>query len=139
MILNYEPLSRAFQDASQAIRVDDPRIARIDVFMPGFLARRDLPPIELPLQRSPCKVAAPREEIASSHLSLKAEIDQFRLEVEGEVPKRPVELSDSETESDKFFATHSPRLVVALVDTSSEEEEGMELNTRRGLKQGVLV
>ena len=123
----------------QAIRANDLRLARIDISVPGFLARRDLPLVQLPLQRLPKEVAAPREEIASSRLSLKAEIDQFRLEVEGEVPKRPVELSDSETESDKFFATHSPRLVVALVDTSSEEEEGMELNTRRGLKQGVLV
>ena len=123
----------------QAIRANDLRLARIDVSVPGFLARRDLPLVQLPLQRLPKEVATPREEIASSRLSLKAEIDQFRLEVEGEVSKRPVELSDSETESDKFFATHSPRLVVALVDTISEEEEGMELNTRRGLKQGVLV
>ena len=134
LILNYEPLSRAFQDASQAIRVGDPRIARIDVFMPGFLARRDLPPIELPLQRSPCKVAAPREEIASSRLSLKVEIDQFRLEEEGEVLEKLVELLDSEVKFDRSSAAHSSRLLITQVDRSFEEEEDMALNTRRGLE-----
>ena len=36
MKLDYEPLSRAFQDAGQAIRVGDLRLARIDIFVPGF-------------------------------------------------------------------------------------------------------
>ena len=43
--------------------------------MPGFLAQKDLPPVELPLQRSPREVDVPMEETASSRLSLKAEID----------------------------------------------------------------
>ena len=38
LILDFEPLSNAFQDVGQAIRTDDPRLARIDVFVPGFLA-----------------------------------------------------------------------------------------------------
>ena len=105
--------------------------------MPGFLARRDLPPVELPLQCVPKKVAAPREETVFSHLSLEAEIDQFRLEEEGEVPDRLVELSNSKTEFDRFSATCSPRLVVARVDTSFEEEDGMDLNLRRSLKSLV--
>ena len=50
LILDYEPLSRAYQDASQAIRAGDPRLACIDVSMPGFLAQRDLPPVKLPPQ-----------------------------------------------------------------------------------------
>ena len=50
---------------------------------------------------------------------------------------RPVELSNSETKSDKFFVTYSSRLVVARVDTSFEEEEGMGLNPRRNLKSLV--
>ena len=53
LILNYEPLLNIFQDIGQAIRAGDPRLAHIDVSMPSFLARRDLPPVELPLQRSP--------------------------------------------------------------------------------------
>ena len=38
LILDYKPLSRIYQDAGQAIRAGDPRLARIDVFMPSFLA-----------------------------------------------------------------------------------------------------
>ena len=60
LILDYEPLSRIFQDVGQAIRVGAPRLARINVSKPGFLARRDLPPVELPIQRILQEVAAPR-------------------------------------------------------------------------------
>ena len=49
LILDYEPLSRTFQDMGQAIRANNPRLARLDVSVPGFLARRDLSPVELPL------------------------------------------------------------------------------------------
>ena len=38
LILDFEPLSNAFQDVGQSIRADDPRLARIDVSVPGFLA-----------------------------------------------------------------------------------------------------
>ena len=38
LILDYKPLSRIYQDAGQAIRAGDPRLARIDVFVPSFLA-----------------------------------------------------------------------------------------------------
>ena len=37
LILDYKPLSRTYQDTSQAIRAGDPRLARIDVFVPSFL------------------------------------------------------------------------------------------------------
>ena len=43
LILDYEPLSRIFQDVGQAIRVGSSRLARIDVSKPRFLAQRDLP------------------------------------------------------------------------------------------------
>jgi len=66
LILNYEPLSRIFQDVGQAIRAGDSRLVRIDVSNPGFLARRDLPPVMLTPQQVPQPVAAPREESASS-------------------------------------------------------------------------
>ena len=137
LILDFEPLSNIFQDTGQVIRASDPRLAHIDVSVPGFLAQRDLPPVELPLQHSSREVAIPREETASSHLSFEAEIDQFRLEEEREAPERPVELSDSEDEFNRLSTAHSPRLVVAWFDTSSEEEEEMTLNPRRGLKDLV--
>ena len=47
LILDYEPLSCIFQDVGQAIRAESPRLALIDVSKPGFLARRDLPPVTL--------------------------------------------------------------------------------------------
>ena len=75
LILDFEPLSNIFQDTSQAIRAGDPRLARIDVSVPGFLAQKDLPPVELPLQHSSREVGIPREETASSCLSLEAKIE----------------------------------------------------------------
>ena len=103
------------------------------------MAQRDLPPVELPLQRVPQQVAALREESASSPCSLDVEINQFCFEeVEGALEK-PVELSDYEHEFDKFSTAHSPKLFVAQVDTSLEvEEEGMNLKPRTSLK-GLLA
>ena len=110
-------------------------MARIDVSKSGFLAQRDLPPVQPPVQRVPQEVVAPKEEIDSTHSSLEAEIDHFRFNEEGEVPTRPVELSDSDLDLDRFSAAHSPRLIVARIDTSQEiEEEGMDLKPRSGLR-----
>ena len=75
LILDYKPLSRTFQDVGQAIRAGDSRLAHIDVSKLGFLARRDLPSVKLPIQRVPQEVVALREETASTHLSLEAKID----------------------------------------------------------------
>ena len=72
LILDYEPLSRQFQDAGQAIRAGDSRLNRIDLSKPGFLAQKDLPPVVLPPQHVPQQVAALRKETASSHHSLDA-------------------------------------------------------------------
>lgn len=38
LILDFEPLFDNFQVVDNAIRVDDPRLNRIDVTVPGFLA-----------------------------------------------------------------------------------------------------
>ena len=84
LILHFEPISDTFHEVGHTIRARDSQLAWIDVSVPGFLAREDLPPIELPLRRSPREVAAPREEIASSCLSLEAEIGQFHLEEDRE-------------------------------------------------------
>ena len=77
LILDFEPLSDAFQDVGNAIRAGDLRLCRMDVSIPDFLARKDLPPIKLPLHRALPEAAASREETASSRLSLEEEIDQF--------------------------------------------------------------
>ena len=121
LILDYEPLSRIFQDVGQAIRAGSSRLACIDVSKPRFLARKDLPQVMLPPQYAFWQVATLREESASSRHSLNAEINQFHFREEEGVPKRPVELSDSKIESDSFSTIHHPRLIVARPDTSSEE------------------
>ena len=124
LILDYEPLSRIFQDVGQAIKVGSPRLARIDISKLGFLTRRDHPPVQRVLQG----VATLREETDSTHSSLEIEIDQFHFNEEGEVPTKTVELLDSDVDLDRFSAAHSPRLIVARIDTSQEvKEEGMDL------------
>ena len=53
LILDYALISRKFQDVGQAIKATSSRLAYIDVSKPGFLARRDLPLVELPVQCVP--------------------------------------------------------------------------------------
>ena len=127
-------MSSVFQDVGQAIKAGDLRLYWIDVSRPGFLAREDLPPVELPPPCALPKAATPREETASSHLSLKAEIDQFHLEEEEEVQKGLLEILDSKGELDRAFVACSPKLIVARVDSNSEEDEEMDLNLKRGAK-----
>ena len=91
LILDFEPISKVFQEISHVIKAGDPWINRIDVFRPDFLAQDDLPPVRLPihqippllvipLQQVPLKATvAAEEEISSSRLSLEEEIDQFRF------------------------------------------------------------
>ena len=50
------------------------------------------------------------------------------------MPDRLVELSDSKTESDKLSVAHQPTLIVACVDISSKEEEGMDSKKKPSLK-----
>ena len=45
-----------------------------------------------------------------------------------------MEIPDSEGEFDRSSATRSPQLLIAKVDISSEEEDLMALNPRKGLK-----
>ena len=117
LISGYEPLSRIYQEVGQALRAGNPRLARIDVSKPGFLARRDLPSVVLPaqsnlpqlvvlLQQVPLVAALIAEGVASSsHLSLEEEIDRFQFTKEG-TPERLVEILDFETESDKLSIAH---------------------------------
>ena len=51
------------------------------------------------------------------------------------MPTRPVELSNSDSNLNRFSTAHSPRLIVARIDTLQEiEEEGMDLKLRPSLK-----
>ena len=140
LILDYEPLSRTFQDIGQAIRAGSSRFSRIDVSKPGFLARRDLPPVALPIpqnlppnaqpppQNLPKAAAFPKKEIASSRLSLEEEIDRFHFE-ENNWRAPLINLSDAEGESDRNSGVRTPILVIACLDNSSiEEEDNMALN-----------
>ena len=85
-----------------AIRAGDPRLCRIDISVPRFLAHEDVVPIELPSQRALPEAAAPREETASSRISLKEEIDQFQLEEEEEVQTNPIGIPNPKGEFDRF-------------------------------------
>ena len=76
----------------QAIKAGDLRLCRIDIFVPGFLAREDVVPVELPPILTLLEAAAQRKETASSCLSFDEEIDQFQLEEKGEVRADPVEI-----------------------------------------------
>ena len=135
LILDYKPISRIFQDAGQALRAGSSRLARIDVSKPRFLARRDLPPVQLPIQHVPQEVTIPRKETISVQLSLEAKIDQFHLEDEEGVAERPVELLDSEIKLDYLSVARLLDLTAANVGANSEEEEeGMDLKPRTSLK-----
>ena len=50
LISDFQPISEIYQDVGNAIRAGDPRLARIDVSRPSFLALDDLPLVALPLQ-----------------------------------------------------------------------------------------
>ena len=125
LILDFEPISRVFQDIGHAIRAGDPRINRINVSKPTFLAKEDLPPVRLPVQQIPpqlvfplqqvpleASVATVEEEIASSRLSLEEEIDQFRFVEDAGPSKKPVDISDSEIDSVDISFVHPRKLVI---------------------------
>ena len=111
--------TQPLQDVGNAIRAGDPRLARIDVSRPNFLARDNLPPVALPLpQILPKITTVPEEEIALSSLSLEEEIDKFHFEEE-ENPGVPlVTISDAEGEADRHSGVHTPILVIAPPQTA---------------------
>ncbi|XP_050242409.1 uncharacterized protein LOC126691405 [Quercus robur] len=128
-------------EAGQAIRAGSPRLARIDVSIPGFLADTDLPPVQLPPNHIFPPVIIPEEEekAGSSHSSLEDQIDQFQFTEEGEASVRVVEISDSDADLDRASVAPGTGLVIAQPDISedTEEEEGMDLQPRTGLR-GLL-
>ena len=145
MILDFEPISRVFQEIGHAIKAKDPRIHRIDVSKPDFLAHKDLPPVRLPIQQIPPQLIIPlqrvpleapvaaEEKIASSRLSLEEEIDQFRF-VEDVGPfEKPVDILDFETESINISSVHPRQLIIMQIDSESEEQ--MDQKKRPGLRE----
>ena len=134
LILDFEPISKVFQEIGHAIREGDHRINRIDVSRPDFLARDDLSPVRLPIHQIPPPLVIPlqqvpleatvtvEEEIVSSRLSLEEKIDQFCfMEDEGAFEK-PVDISDSETEYANLSSIHPKQLVITRIDSESKEE-----------------
>ena len=80
-----------------------------------------------------------KEEIASSRLSLEEEIDQFRLVEDVGPSEKPVDISNSETESVNLSSVHPKQLVITRINSESEEEkEEMDQKKRPGLK-GLLA
>ena len=118
LILDFEPISRVFQEIGHAIKAGDPWINRIDVSRPDFLARENLPPVRLPVQQIPPPLIIPlqqvplkasvvaEEEIASSRLSLEEDIDQFRFMEDVGPSEKLVDISDFETESVNLLSVH---------------------------------
>ena len=64
LILDFEPISRVFQEIGHAIRAGDPRIHSIDVSKPDFLAREDLPPVKLLVQEILPPLIIPLQQVS---------------------------------------------------------------------------
>ena len=142
LILDYEPISRTFLDISNAIRANDYRLARIDVFRPGFLTPHDLPPVDHPvpqgiplaaqsLQQVPLGQAVAEKGAASSS-SLKEEIDKFWFEEEAIV------ISEAEEEIDEYSCVQTPALIITYVEDSSDNKEE-EMAPKTGLSLRELM
>ena len=63
LILDFEPISKTFQEIGHAIRAGDPRINRIDVSRPDFLARDDLSPVRLPIHQILPPLVIPLQQV----------------------------------------------------------------------------
>ena len=63
------------------------------------------------------------EEITSSRLSLEEEIDQFCFVEDVGPSEKPVDISDSETDSVDISSVHPRQLVITQIDSKSKKEE----------------
>ena len=63
LILDFEPISKIFQEIGHAIRAGDPQINRIEISRPDFLARDDLPPVRLPIHQIPPSLVIPLQQV----------------------------------------------------------------------------
>ena len=130
LILDYEPISRTFQDAGNAIKANDYRLARKDVSRPTFLAPHNLPPVAHPIpqgiplaariiQQVPLGQTVAQEGIASSS-SLEEEIDKFQFEEEIQV--EAIVISKAEEETDEYSCIQTPTPLITYVEDSSDNE-----------------
>ena len=128
--MDFESISKIYQEIGHAIGAGDQQLAWIDVSCQNFLALDSLPPIVLPLQRVLPKAATmPKEEIASSRLSLEEEIDKFHFKEAENLVVLVVNISDAEDETNRHSSVHAFTLGIACPDSTSEEEEDeMALN-----------
>ena len=63
LILDFEPISKTFQEIGHAIKARDPWINCIDVSRPDFLARDNLPPVILPIHQIPPPFVIPLQQV----------------------------------------------------------------------------
>ena len=132
LVLDYEPLSRTFQEVDIAIRANDYCLARIDVSRPHFLAPYDLPPVDhpipqgvplaaQPIQQVPLGITVSEEGIASFS-SLEEEIDKFQFEKEESQGVEALVLSEAEEETDEYSCIPTPAPLITYVEDSSNDE-----------------
>ena len=125
-------------DVGNSIRVDNYRLACIDVSRPGFLAPYDLPPVDhpipqgilfaaQPLQQVPIEQAIVEEGAASSSF-LEEEIDRFQFEEEAIV------ISEAEEGEDEYSCGQTPAQIVTYIGDTSDEEEAMAPKTGPSLR-----
>ena len=145
LVLDYETLSRSFQDVSNAIKANDYRLARIDVSRPHFLAPHDLPPVDHPIphgvplaaqqiQQVPLGQAVAQEGIASSS-SLEEEIDKFQFKEETQGVEAIV-ISEAEEETDEYSCIQTRAPIITYVeDYSDNEAEEMALKFGQSLRE----
>ena len=115
------------------------------------MAQDDLPPVRLPVQQIPLQLVVPlqqvpleasveaEEEIASSRLSLEEEINQFRFVEDAGPSEKPVDISDSETDSVDISSVHPRQLVITQIDSESGEEEDQMDQKKSPSLRGLLA
>ena len=138
LILDYKPLSRAFQEVGNAIKANDYRLARIDKSRPHFLVPHDLPLVDhpipqgvpfaaQPIQQVPLGLAVAEEGIASSS-SLEEEEETQGVEA--------IVISKVEEETDEYSCIQTPAPVITYVeDSSNNEAEEMAPKSGQSLRE----
>ena len=139
LILDFKPIFRSFLDVGNSIRVDDYRLARIDVSRPGFLAPHDLPPVDHPIPQGIPFVVQPLQQVslgqaiigeeAASSSSLEEEIDKFQFE------KEAIVISEAEEGANEYSCVQTPAQIITYIGDSSDEEEAMAPKTGLSLKE----
>ena len=125
-------------DVDNSIRVDDYRLACIDVSRPGFLAPYDFPPVDHPIPQGIPFAAQPLQQVplgqaiveegSTSSSFLEEEIDRFQFEEEAIV------ISEAEEGADEYSCGQTPAQIVTYISDTSDEEEVMAPKTGPSLR-----